>query len=1285
MKKLVVMSVLAVLILCGLSTTALAQGGATSSIVGVVVDGSGGVIPGATVSVKNEGTNATFEAVTAANGSFTIPALSVGSYTVSVQLSGFKTFVAKSVRVSAGAPASIRATLEVGGLEQTVTVEASAAMVQTTSSSVSSTVDLKQISNLPLATRNALDFITFLPGIQTASTNRNSIVNGLPQSSINITVDGLSVQDNYLKSSDGFFARMSPRLDAVEEVTVTTAGNGADSSGQGATQIKFTTRSGSNTMSGSLYYYYQNDRFNTNTYFNKRDGLDKPKITLNQYGGRLGGAIVIPKIYDGHNKAFFFVNMETLNQPSTSTLNRTILTTAAQTGLFSYTTSTGVRTVNLLNFAGQVSTMNPTISKLLADIRNSTTGNGTITALSNPNQERFTWQTPLSSINYYPTVRLDYNLSDSHRLNASFNYNKINARPDATNGRQPLFPGFPQFGDQISHRYTVGGSLRSTLSKNMVNELRVGATGGPTYFSPGINTDMYNGSVANQLGFQMNLNGGISNVSTAATPSSREASTKVLEDTFTWLKGPHSLSMGAGMTQVDLWLKNQTMVPSLSFDVITGDPMLAFFNSTNFPGAATADITSARQIYAMMTGRISAITATARLDEDTNKYVYSGAATARGRQREFDFFVQDNWRVRPNLSVNLGLRYALQLPFYSTNSTYSTATLADAWGISGYKDGCDASNPTIATCNLFKAGLTPGTAPTLQNLGKGQKAFNTDWNNFAPSIGINWTPSVSGGWLKPILGEQGDTAFKAGFARAFNRNGIGDYSDVFGANAGITLDASRNATLGNLGALPLLLSNTAALGAPSFATTPAYPLTPVITGSVNLFDPNLQVPYSDTWTAGIQRSLGSKMAIDVRYVGTRSRDQWTTYNYNESNILDNGFLSEFKNAMANLQANNAAGGTRAGSFKYFGAGTGTVPLPIYLAYFTGTPASGSTVVANYDKSTNWTSSNFVNALIKVNPNPFTPAGTSSTTGLDGDATRRANALLAGLPRNFFRANPDVLGGANVTGYGGYTKYNSMQVELRRRLSDGFQVSANYTVGRAYSSNRYSFRVDREVSRTAGTVGDIEHAIKANYIWDLPFGQGRRFFGNAGPLLDRIVGGWNISGNLRIQSGRLLDFGNVRMVGFNEDDLRNMYKIRKDSTGRVWLLPEAVINETVKAFSTSATSVTGYGSLGAPSGQYFAPANGPDCIETIASGYGDCGTRTLIVAGPKLYVFDMSLTKRIKLIGKAVFEGRLDVLNLFDVTNFNTVNGVGSATADGFEVTGFNVSGRTAQLVGRISW
>ncbi|TAK11180.1 MAG: carboxypeptidase regulatory-like domain-containing protein, partial [Acidobacteria bacterium] len=158
MKQQAMRLVLALSLIFGLSAAAFAQGGATSSISGVVVDATGGVVPGATVTVKNEATNATFEVVSGSNGAFTVPSLTVGSYTVSVQLQGFKTFVAKEVRVTAGAPTSIKATLEVGGLEQTVTVEAAAAMVQTTGSSVAKTIDLKQISNLPLASRNAIDF-----------------------------------------------------------------------------------------------------------------------------------------------------------------------------------------------------------------------------------------------------------------------------------------------------------------------------------------------------------------------------------------------------------------------------------------------------------------------------------------------------------------------------------------------------------------------------------------------------------------------------------------------------------------------------------------------------------------------------------------------------------------------------------------------------------------------------------------------------------------------------------------------------------------------------------------------------------------------------------------------------------------------------------------------------------------------------------------------------------------------------------------------------------------------
>src|SRR4029077_15355894 len=183
-------------------------------------------------------------------------------------------------------------------------------------------------------------------------TARDSTISGLPKSSINITLDGMSIQENYLKTSDGFFARLQPGADAVEEVTVTTAANTADVSGQGGAQIKFVTRSGSNTLSGSVYEYYRNDKFNANTWFNNRDlppdpltGL-APKAQLRRHtpGFRVGGPIV-------HDKAFFFVNYEQSRQPSNLTQNRTVLTPASMSGIFAYSAGGAMQRVNLLQLA----------------------------------------------------------------------------------------------------------------------------------------------------------------------------------------------------------------------------------------------------------------------------------------------------------------------------------------------------------------------------------------------------------------------------------------------------------------------------------------------------------------------------------------------------------------------------------------------------------------------------------------------------------------------------------------------------------------------------------------------------------------------------------------------------------------------------------------------------------------------------------------------------------------------------------------------------------------------
>ena len=169
--------------------------------------------------------------------------------------------------------------------------------MQTQATTVSSVVRVDQIQNLPLITRNSLNFVVFLPGVDTSSANhsqRSSTIAGLPQSSISLTVDGANIQDKYTRSTDGFFANIHPKLDLIEEVTVSSATATADSSGQGAVQIKFVTRSGTNTFNGSGYEYARHRALNTNYYFNIRAGLPKNQLTLNQWGFREGGPIVLP-------------------------------------------------------------------------------------------------------------------------------------------------------------------------------------------------------------------------------------------------------------------------------------------------------------------------------------------------------------------------------------------------------------------------------------------------------------------------------------------------------------------------------------------------------------------------------------------------------------------------------------------------------------------------------------------------------------------------------------------------------------------------------------------------------------------------------------------------------------------------------------------------------------------------------------------------------------------------------------------------------------------------------
>jgi hypothetical protein len=1286
------------------SLLAYGQTSSTSPLSGAVTDPTGAVIAGATVTVRDNVTSAEFQAATAANGTFTIPALGAGTYTVTIAAPGFKQAVVKDVKLAAGVPGSVRVSLEVGNANETITVQGGGDIVQTQSATIATTLVVNQIAHLPLVSRNALDFVVLLPGVNTPTTARASSINGLPDHALNITVDGINSQDNANKSGDGFFTRITPRLDAIEEVTVSTATPGAESSGQGAVQIKFVTRRGSNDLHGSLYEYHRNSALNSNYWFNNRDlapvhretGLTcvgtqasfdpkhckapRDKVLLNQYGFRVGGPVVLPKLFNGRDKAFFFVNYEEYRLPTEVSRQRTILSPQAQQGLFRYNVTSGgqtqAREVNLLQLAannGQLATIDPVIGNLLTDIRNSTVGTGGIQQLADPNLQRFTFSNGSGDSRYYTTIRLDFNLTEKHQLESAYYYEKHFREKDILNSVDPAFPGFPNFGSQLSHRFSESLALRSTLSPTMVNEARFGFNGGTVLFRPELNLGQFTGPVANQAGFHLDLNSaiGVTSATRSTAASRRNSPLWYFGDTLNWTRGTHSLSFGGSFTQVNVWLFSQTVVPEIDFGVNSNDPANSLFTTANFPGAASADLNRARNLYAVLTGRVIAISANAQLNEKTNEYAFLGERVQRGRQREMGFFAQDSWRMRPNLTLNYGLRWELQLPFTPLNDSYTTTSLADLFGVSG-------------PGNLFKPGVLTGRETQFVQFRKGDRAYNVDYKNFGPTFGFAWSPGAKSGWLKRLVGESGATVVRGGYSIAYTRPGIEEFSGQFGANPGSFISASRSINLGNLvggslGSLPLLLREPNRLGPAPFPSAPTYPLFGTVSNNASIFDPELRVPYVQSWTFGLQREITKNMAIEVRYVGNRSLRGWTEYNLNEATVVENGFLNEFKLAQANLQANIAAG--RGNTFRYFGPNTGTSPLPITLAYLSGVPAAQAGDQARYTSS-QFSSSTFVNLLAANNPAPFTFASNLYT-----DAARRTNALNAGLPANFFLVNPG-LNDAGFTGNGGYSRYDSMVVELRRRLSRGLLVQGSYTFAKSFSSSRVSLRAPR-VNALGGT---LAHAFKANWVYELPFGRGKALLGGAGGMMERLVGGWEFHGAARIQSGQVLNFGNVSLVGMTQKDLRKAFKLRfDDAAGVIFSLPQDIIDNTIKAFSVSATSANGYGSLGAPTGRYIAPANNAVCAQVVN---GDCAPQNVYVYGPMFTRFDLSAVKKTKISERLNFELRAEILNAFNHANFFGSTNLTNFTSANFgQVTSAyrdtsntqDPGGRLVQIVARFNF
>ena len=1319
------------------SPPALAQSGSGSTTLsGLVVDAQNAVIPGADVVVKNNGTGATYPSVTDPNGRFVVAGVVPGTYTVTVSLMGFKTAVAPDVQVLSATPASVKLTLQIGALEETVVVTGATEIVQTQSATVATTIAVKQIQQLPVITHTALDYVVSLPGVETVGSNtRGSTINGLPTSSMNITLDGINVQDK--RGSEGFFMYIRPMMDSVEEITVTTSNAGAEATGAGAANIKMETRSGSNRFTASAYNTWRNQagvaqsdaiarktnrgflwKLNTPYWVNKRD---LPKTASGDYfindvrlqtpGFRLGGPIF-------KDKLFYFFNYEVFKLPESRSRTRYMLNTNAQFGLFTYPAvdGSGNKTVNLLTLAaanGQTNTTDPSIAKLLVDIRTASATTGGISTYD-MNVDQYDFQPTATQLRKFPTLRLDYNLTNAHRLTVSGRYNDFNSTPDFLNSADPTFPGFPNLAGQVSGRFMWQATVRSTFGKNMVNEVRVGeqnSTGLGTYFGKGVDASQFNCTglgcqSAGGKGWSFGFPGLGGVTMTGATAyngqSAGVASQFSAEDTLTWLRGKHSISIGGSFSRTKMRNWNSTPTySSLSFG--TGSVDTVAYNmlettSGNWPGGINSTYVGyARNLYGFLTGRVTNFTGNYYLQPD-GSYIFQGERKNATTADDIGFFVSDSWRLKPNLTLTGGVRYQVQLPMTSDGLYSRPQSWQMVYGITGAGSGLYGSG------NLYKPGTMTGTNPVVVPYENNRPAYNTDWNNVGPSVGFTYRPNIKSSILSAVLGS--DPVFRGGYSVTYTRLGTAFFDSNYSVNPGRSRTAQRTSTVGTpfLGfdGWPVLLRDTAKLypSAAPASLSGNWTLTPAVNESVDIHYPDWPVPLTHQYSFGIQRELGKSMAIDVRYVGNINVGGWTTWNMNgpaQWSMLkgENGFLDEFRLAQANLRANIIAG--QGNTFAYTGA-PGTSPLPIFQAYFAGTPltSSANQVPANYT-SANYRSSSWYNSLNMYGPSPTGIAGTGSSglqnaigtgTGLD------ANRAAAGLPINFFMANPAIAqGGGYLETTSGNTRFNSIQVELRRRMTGGFLIQGNYV----YSFGRKSWtqRSMREDWFYIDSGGGADHSFKLNWVYELPFGRGKAIGGGVSRGLDALIGGWEFDGVGRVQTGPKFNYGGYRLVGMTEKDLQKMFKFYhvKDAGGieRIFMLPQDVIQNSILALTTSsATTATGYaGTL--PTGRYLAPSSGPDCVQYLS---GQCpGTAiTRWITGPMYWKVDISVVKRISVWKNLRVEARMDLFNVFDTINFTPTSATGS-TLNSWQVTSAatdtsasqDPGGRITQFGLRISW
>lgn len=1084
----------------------------TSRITGVVTDPQGAVLPGAKVTAKNESTGVTYTAQSSSTGNYSFEALPVGSYEIRVEAQGFRTFASSANVLTVGSPLVVEVPMQIGATSEVVSVTGSYEKLATSNAALGDVIERKTITELPLNGRNPLSLITLQPGLvqrTSGGAGSGTHVNGSRDRAFNVTIDGIDANEPSVPNPQSNVYRLNP--DNVQEYRVTTHNATAEQGRNSGANVAIATRGGTNEIHGTVFHFFRNSVLNANEFFNNAqkfqalaqgnaaiaERFNRPDLKLNQFGAEVGGPII-------KNKTFFFGSWQDQRISVTQPINRsfgtpTLYTPEARAGIFRYfvggqnrpagsvgavvdangkplfpdcnatVTTNCIRSYNIYGNdprgLGADKTVKAYLDKYPAP-NNFTAGDGLNTA-------GYSWNTPSSTQGPNIMGRIDHTFNERQSIFGRYIHSDFDTlQGDLLNGRPTVFPGFAPLGEVYRSSKNTAIGHRWTVTNNIVNEFTVGLARFRFYFTWGES----NPDFPNIPPFDF---ADISEPTLNVPRTQRTLNTYQVVDNLSWVKGAHVIRTGVNFRFIqhnDLrGFASFNIAPSVTFG--SADRVPTWVTTASVAGINSVDNTRLLNAVNNLLGIPARITQAYVSDPTSDAYLPTGNIFNSGtRYKQFNYYLQDEWKASQKLTVNYGFRWEVNLPATESN----------------------------------KRVFVPNRRPDIfdaNNLVRWENAKSwyekTTWGAIGPRLSLAYA------W-------NDKTVIRTGYGLAYDPISTFQVTSIAGFVPGLVtriqplataLDASKRIAEGFPQSLTPPTTKPSSFYAPAIARQGTAP-------SLGAFDQNIGISTVHDWNLNLQRELPFGLVAQVGYVGKRGTKLMRGYNLNQTR-LSTDVIASFNRLKANQAANctNRALGT--------GCAAGYTPQPVGIllqladAAFLNSAATTTDLTQNAVANlANRIDTNFDIWTKGVPANYFRPNPQfSSLFYLDSGGDSYYHGLQATLRRRF----------ENGFSFGlAYTfskSIDNMSVDPVGASSGGGLSTTNSRT----ASDIYNWRLDRAVSDF-----DRRHVLVVNGLWELPFGKGKAIFGNAPGFVNQIIGGWSVNGILfnmtgqpfQIQSGAL---------------------------------------------------------------------------------------------------------------------------------------------------------------------